>query len=758
MIIPKELIDYRFIKANENKQPTEVRWNEIGGNNYSFDEFNIITNNLFEKHSHIYGVLCGYNNLIVVDIDDKETQDKIMLYPELNDTFIVRTAGKKLFHIYLEVTNVPVIYQDKGRDNQPLGLRIDNEYNKRIVDVQGSGTQVIGPNSTLPDNRCYDIVKPLPVKKIDYMFLMEILKNINEKGTITQNKEKRKTFNEKHGDESLDFDEVCAEIKRNIKPVDLLVEHYGDERYRYQNPTACPFHTSEGSKCLHHTNNVWYCFHCGATGNVFHLYMRLNNCQFKEAKRKLAKRLGLEDDLRSLVLNLMFDKDERKNGGEQKAIEIMADEIIKIFHVYTLRKDEKPEVWVYKGGIYVPEGRTYISEFLQELLQSFYTNNIVVRVVNNIMSKTFIEPNDFFINEDISLVPVKNGILNIFTRKLTPFSPKHRFFSKLNVLYDPIIQPEKSVQFIRDITKHESDALMIQELFGYVLHRDYWLEHGFLFNGSGRNGKSKLLEMMGCLIGHENKSNVSLHSLSKDKFMVSFLMNKMINLSTDLSSEELNDVSVFKALTGHDTLTCDRKFKTPVQFVNYAKIIIACNDIPEIKDVSTGFFNRLIILEFPYEYVDGPLLKNQKKRDINIINKITTEMEMIGMLNWALDGFARLIANGKFTYNRSTEDTRTFIKRKSSTFLSFLMDCFEPDDGKDAYITISNVNMLYSKYCRKHKIINRETSPQKRNEQLERFGAYPSTKFINSSQTKVWKGIMLKDDFKDELDDFTEIT
>ena len=89
--IPIQLKDQLFIKTNSEKRPIEKDWPSI--NNYDYD-----TISKFDAET--YGVLCGANNLMVIDCDSKEVQDLLLTIPEIRETFIVKTATKKLYHFY----------------------------------------------------------------------------------------------------------------------------------------------------------------------------------------------------------------------------------------------------------------------------------------------------------------------------------------------------------------------------------------------------------------------------------------------------------------------------------------------------------------------------------------------------------------------------------------------------------------------------------------------------------------------------------
>jgi len=139
--IPKNIQHFRFIKTRE-KIPFEKDWQNT--NNYTYKN---TTFSEYLSQNTTYGVLCGLNNLLVVDLDSKDVQDALLeKHKELfENTFTVISANKKLYHFYF-VTDVP-----------PESFKCLDKEKNTLLDAQGIGKQVIGPNSTLSNGNTYEV-------------------------------------------------------------------------------------------------------------------------------------------------------------------------------------------------------------------------------------------------------------------------------------------------------------------------------------------------------------------------------------------------------------------------------------------------------------------------------------------------------------------------------------------------------------------------------------------------------------------------
>jgi len=388
--------------------------------------------------------------------------------------------------------------------------------------------------------------------------------------------------------------------------------------------------------------------------------------------------------------------------------ELIVQQILSSNHIYTTRSDEKTELFIYHEGIYIPQGKSFVKEFVREILQEAFTTYRCNNVIAKIEADTFINSEDLFSLDNVEEIAVENGVLNIFTRELSQFTPNKFFFNKLPVKYDPNKDCPIIKKHLEEVLRFGEDIKVMQELFGFCLLREYRIEKAFMLIGTGRNGKSKTIELMKRFIGIENCVNIPLQQLEIDNFALSELHNKMANLAGDIDDTTLKKTGNFKTLTGRDLISASKKFLPRVKFTNYAKLIFLANKLPRVYDMSEGFWNRWILLEFPYSFFSEKELnerieeENCKLADPDIIEKLTTEKELSGLLNWSLDGLERLLKQKDFSYSKSTAETKEAWIRKSDSFRAFLMDCIEEEYGHD--IEKQVLKRSYAEYCKKHKI------------------------------------------------------
>ena len=127
----------------------------------------------------------------------------------------------------------------------------------------------------------------------------------------------------------------------------------------------------------------------------------------------------------------------------------------------------------------------------------------------------------------------------------------------------------------------------------------------------------------------------------------------------------------------------------------FAKLLFSCNKVPEVYDDADAFFRRWIIIVFPNQFIgDGA--------DSNILEKLTTEEELSGLLNKALKALKRLLERGRFGHSKTTKEIKEDYIRKSSPIAAFIMDCLEIDS--DAFIEKKELYAVFAEYCREKNI------------------------------------------------------
>ncbi|GHU82489.1 hypothetical protein AGMMS50284_4440 [Clostridia bacterium] len=298
-----------------------------------------------------------------------------------------------------------------------------------------------------------------------------------------------------------------------------------------------------------------------------------------------------------------------------------------------------------------------------------------------------INPNQFVIN-------AQNGLYNVLNDSFCPHDPTYFSTVQLKANYDPTAECPIFLRFLNE-SLDPAEVNLMQEIFGYFLVPITKAQKSFMLCGEPNVGKSKILQVLQeVLLGAENVSNIPLQNLS-DRFQPAELFGKLANIYADLADKSLDDAGMFKAVTGEDYITGERKHKDPFSFKPYARFLYSCNDIPRnYGDRSEAFYRRLIIIRF-----ERPV--PEERRDPQLFEKMALEGDSI--LAWAIAGLKRLIANNYiFT---ETEKTRGEVKRykiQNNSVLAFVEEMCVVDP--DAEGSTKEMFAAFQLYCEENGI------------------------------------------------------
>jgi P4 family phage/plasmid primase-like protien len=366
----------------------------------------------------------------------------------------------------------------------------------------------------------------------------------------------------------------------------------------------------------------------------------------------------------------------------------LADLILNGDNHHYLVIQETQEILAYNGSYFETGGERIIEQRTNYYLDDQYSIRIKNEVLNCIKTKEYVKQNE--LEPPLNLINVKNGVFDIEKKELLPHSPEYRFINQVNAKYDPNAKIVKIDEYLKN-SVDGNDQPLIQEFLGDCLQRSYSFKRAIMCVGERDTGKSQLLNMIDEFLGRENVSNITLYDLCNDKFAVIELRGKLANSCSELDPQEISHVTKFLALTGGDWMSGQKKFLPRFKFKSYAKVIFACNKIPDAKCKNPAFYVRWIVIVFS-NIID---FKDQIE---DYWKTFCTEEEFSGLLNWALEGLYRLKKNHGYSEHKTLDEVTEYIQKGSNPIREFV----------DQYVHVSatseiikeELHLSYVEFCR----------------------------------------------------------
>jgi P4 family phage/plasmid primase-like protien len=424
---------------------------------------------------------------------------------------------------------------------------------------------------------------------------------------------------------------------------------------------------------------------------------------------------------------------------------------------YNIVTDKNTQViYLYTNttGVYHKDGEQYLRFLIDRILGSEST----IHRINETIELLKIRSYSTIIHSQ--KIAVENGLLDIQTGKLVPFTPYEFNTAKLKVSYKEDAKSEPWLKFINEVCPDDKDLL--QEWSGYLLIKGYPYHAIMWFYGpKGRNGKGVWARTMQSILGEENYSAEPLEKLDGvHKFSVFNLHDSLLNICNEPKADRNLTVEQLQALTGQDTLDAERKgVQEPFKLKNGAKITVMGNKFPTVKTPTDAFWERLKLIKFPFRFVGTDQVPDIEK------TWLEDPEQRSGILNWMIEGALRLINNmGRFTETKTQQETIIQFKRASDNVSSFIAECIELNQKETT--PKSNVQEHYKLYC--EVIGSPAQSPTKLNDGLETLSSVKESSIRegigkDKHKVKVWKGLKLKPlpeeiDNSEEEEDDSQVT
>ncbi len=290
-------------------------------------------------------------------------------------------------------------------------------------------------------------------------------------------------------------------------------------------------------------------------------------------------------------------------------------------------------LYIYVGGVYVKdkEGRMIKSKIQTLIYDELQTSIRINRVYALLMCTNSLVVTE----EETNTYPAhwinfKNGMLDVISGKLKEHSPAYHSMNQIP--HDYIVsEHEKELTFCKFLESrmNEDDRQMLYEFFALCLNVDMSFQKMMYIVGIGEVGKSLVLEYINHIVGRENVSHISPQNLSQ-RFQSAFLMHKLLNSVSDISSKAIRESSVIKQLSGEDAIPAEYKGGDVFSFYNTSKMLFSANTVPLVEDEqSNGYYRRLLIARMKQgDYIPN-LKENIKKESPEFIYFLTKHLKNV---------------------------------------------------------------------------------------------------------------------------------
>lgn len=266
-------------------------------------------------------------------------------------------------------------------------------------------------------------------------------------------------------------------------------------------------------------------------------------------------------------------------------------------------------------------------------------------------------------------LPVKNGLLHLPTGEIYPASPNYFGLNAAGTAYDPDApEPTEWLRFLQQLWPNDPQSIgALQDIFGLLLSPDTSQQKLFLIVGPKRSGKGTLARVLTSLLGKHSVAGPTLASLATN-FGLAPLIGKSLAIVGDARLGAQSNQAVITerllSISGEDAVTVDRKYLQAWTGRLTARFMIMTNELPRLADASGALASRFIVLTMERSFFGS--------EDVGLGSRL--EIELPGILNWALAGYRRYRERGHLIQPDCAREAITELEALGSPITAFLKE------------------------------------------------------------------------------------
>jgi P4 family phage/plasmid primase-like protien len=318
-------------------------------------------------------------------------------------------------------------------------------------------------------------------------------------------------------------------------------------------------------------------------------------------------------------------------------------------------------IYRHTNGLWTPDGESEIYRRTERLLAQRYRPSHASNVLSVVSNREPFITDD---KQDTQYLNLPNGLLDWRTGELQPHNPHIVSTVRIPIEWNDEAECPDIDRFFGEVFPKDAIELAY-EILGYMLYNDNPLHKAILLYGSGRNGKGTFIRLARMLVGHNNISAVTPQALDSSQFSSAQLYGKLANLVGDVDPRIFKSTEQFKQLTGGDEMMGQHKHKDPFIFRCRALMIAAFNALPRTADTTEGFFSRWVVVPFTAFFPAGVA-------DVTLIDRLTTQESLQGLLRMAVGGLQQVMRRGKFIMPESVRKATERFKMEADPMRGFI--------------------------------------------------------------------------------------
>jgi P4 family phage/plasmid primase-like protien len=342
------------------------------------------------------------------------------------------------------------------------------------------------------------------------------------------------------------------------------------------------------------------------------------------------------------------------------------------------------------------------TRIIGKLRSSTFKRQVIDELTTLFFNSKFLDK----IDEERNLICFNNGVFDLENYIFRDGRPEDYITLCTNINYIPYdLNNEyviKAEHFMSDVQPDEDMKNYVLDLMASCLQGNIPDEKFHIWTGTGGNGKSLSIFLLMQTLGEYSATlpitvltNKRMSSGAADPEMAK-TKGKRFCVFQEPEQDDKLYVGKMKELTSNtDKISARGLFKDPVEFYPQFKLLLACNDLPDIPSSDGGTWRRIRLVPFEMKFVDNPKELNEKKKN----NKFKEEIPFMkeAFMSILIHRYKNYKLNGLKEPKKVTNFTLNYQK-DSDRYLEFIEQNLVRTGSSDDVISIKNLHTTFKNW------------------------------------------------------------
>ncbi len=396
-----------------------------------------------------------------------------------------------------------------------------------------------------------------------------------------------------------------------------------------------------------------------------------------------------------------YDEDTNKEYVSKPLLARYVRENLK----YILVRDNGKQallIYVYENGyyqLYAPDMlkgviKNYIAEYDEELIKMNTVNEVFQLITTDLQ---YVGQDE--LNADETIINVENGLLKVTADKIELLPHCSGIYSTIRI---PVIWTGKAEptpvhdRYLAMLTNGNCDEQnLIYEFMGTTMSnvKGWRMKKALFLVGPGDTGKSQEKALTERMLGKGNYIGIDLKGIEA-RFGTGAVYGTRLAGSSDMGFMSVDELKVFKMLTGGDSLFAEFKGMQAFEFTYDGLLWFCMNKLPKFGgDDGKWVYDRIMVI-----HCDNIIPPD--KQDKTLQDKMYAERN--GIFYKAVLALQNVIRNGyRFTEPESVIKAREEYRGENSSVIAFFNECMteRPHPKIEDGCTTGKVYDVYKAWC-----------------------------------------------------------